>query len=123
MAKKRAVKNSELKKKQPKSLNIEEIKYLLENIQNTSLEEMAEKLDCTEQQVQEVVDQYNKAGQNLAKSAFIIGKENKKGLIVMTEASSGMGDRVNPMLGGQNTVGSIKPKPVDQYIHRMGDGS
>lgn len=114
MAKKRAIKNPELKKKQPKNLGLDEVKYIIDNAQSKTLEEIAEHLNCDESQVQEVVSQYNKAGNNLARGAFA----RKDGAVVMTEASSSMGDRV---MG--NTPGNLRIKPVDKYIFRMENDS
>ena len=85
------------KEKEQKNFTIEENKFIIANAPNMTVAELAEKLDCTEFEIERQIKQYNSASNDLVRGSYAIpareGKAHLKGVVVGTAASSQLGDK------------------------------
>lgn len=93
------LKAKQKKEKEQRNFTVEEVKFIIINHPNMTVEEMAEVLDCTEYEVSSWINQYNAANNHMVKGSFAIpakqGRENLKGVVVGTAVSSQLGDKDN----------------------------
>lgn len=118
MAKRRS-KSSQIVKKNdgPRQFNVAEITFIKANAPTMTIKQLAESLSATEQEVKDLIADYNKAEGNMIKGSFHVGKDRQKGVVIMTPAASELGDERNSMNGPQSK-GFIKPKQEVDYIFK-----
>lgn len=119
MAKRRSKSSQELKKKDvgPRQFNVAEITFIKANAPTMTIKQLAEALSATEQEVKDLIADYNRAEGNMIKQSFYVGKDRKKGVVIMTEGASQLGDEHSSPAGPQ-PKGFIKPKQDVDYIFK-----
>lgn len=118
MAKRRSKSSQELKKDVgPRQFNVAEITFIKANAPSMTVKQLAEALSATEQEVKDLIADYNKAEGNMIKQSFYVGKDKRKGVVIMTEGASQLGDENNSPVGPQ-PKGFIKPKQDVDYIFK-----
>lgn len=114
MATRRTKSPAKLKKeKEQRNFSVDEIKFVIANAPNMTVEEMSDHLNCSEGELNDLIAQYNKAGNDMVRGSYIVGKDERKGIIVATQASSETGDR------NFNNGNIVPKKPIESFIHRI----
>ena len=103
MGEKRTKQTSKLKAKQREQYDKEnrnftpdEIKFILEQASSMTLDDLADKMECSPSEIEAIIKQYNSAGNHAVRGAYIIpGKDNDrmKGVVIGTQASSQLADK------------------------------
>ncbi len=114
MGSQRAKQTSKLKQKQRekydkenRNFTPEDLQFIVNSVPSMTVEELADKMDCTVQQIETIIKQYNATGNHQVKSSYVVpGRTDPrmKGIVIGTQASSQLSDKTSGKVGIQPKV-------------------